>query len=48
MIPKVLTEGWIDAIEFRNSLIVIRKALRPGHDKLGNRLVMGSERIAER
>jgi hypothetical protein len=46
VLPRVLSEGWIDAIEFRNSLIVIRKSLKPGHNKLGNRVIMGSERLA--
>jgi Methyltransferase domain len=39
--PKFLLEGWIEAIEFRNSIITIRKALTAGHDKLGNDLRSG-------
>lgn len=33
--------GWVDSISFYNSLIVIRKADRSGHDKLGRRLIAG-------
>jgi len=40
-VPKFILDGWVDSIEFRNSIITIRKALRPGHDKLGDRLTVG-------
>ncbi len=39
--PAFIVEGWVHAIEFRNSLITIRKAVSAGHDKLGGRLVSG-------
>lgn len=42
-VPAFLGEGWVDGIEFRNSLIVVRKARVPGHDKLGERLIRGRE-----
>lgn len=40
--PAFILDGWIDAIEFRNSLIVVHKAGTPGHDKLGDRVMVGS------
>jgi hypothetical protein len=40
-IPAFLTEGWMESIEFRNSMIVIHKAHQASHYKLGNRLVVG-------
>jgi hypothetical protein len=40
--PTFILEGWIDSIEFRNSIITIRKALTAGHEKLGNRIVVGN------
>jgi hypothetical protein len=45
--PAFLTEGWVEAIEFRNSLILVRKAERPGHDKLGERLIVGDEAMVD-
>jgi Spermidine synthase len=40
--PAFILEGWVDSIEFRNSIITIRKALKAGHDKLGERITTGS------
>ena len=40
--PAFILEGWIDGIEFRNSLITLRKAMAPGHGKLGERVTVGS------
>ena len=37
-LPKFIQEGWIDGIEFRNSLIIIHKAHEVGHQKLGQKL----------
>lgn len=45
--PQFILEGWIDSIEFRNSVITIRKALCPGHEKLGDRLVAGEISIVK-
>ncbi len=39
--PRFLLDGWIEAIEFRNSIITIRKALTAGHNKLGGALRSG-------
>jgi hypothetical protein len=38
-LPKFIQEGWIDGIEFRNSLIIIHKAHEVGHQKLGQKLL---------
>lgn len=40
-LPSFISEGWVDSIEFRNSIITIRKAEGPGHEKLGRRLIVG-------
>jgi len=40
--PSFILEGWVESIEFRNSLITVHKAARPGHDKLGRRITTGS------
>jgi len=39
--PAFILEGWVDSIEFRNSIITVRKALVPGHNKVGKRIVVG-------
>lgn len=44
-IPNFINEGWIDKIEFRNSIITITKARKPGHNKLGERIITGKEYI---
>lgn len=43
--PSFLKEGWIDSIEFRNSIITIRKADYPKIDGLGERLVTGTKAL---
>lgn len=40
--PAFIKEGWIESLEFRNSIIVIRKSLVATHDKLGDRIVTGT------
>ncbi len=40
--PPFILEGWVESIEFKNSIITIKKAHRPGHDKLGERITVGS------
>ena len=40
--PTFIQEGWVDSIEFKNSLITIRKAETAGHTKLGERITTGS------
>ena len=41
--PPFILEGWVESIEFRNYIITIKKALKPGHDKLGARITTGNE-----
>jgi len=40
--PSFIIDGWIESIEFKNSIITIKKAQRPGHDKLGARITVGN------
>jgi len=42
-IPAFISEGWVEGIEFLNSMIVVHKSLRGTHAKLGARLVVGTE-----
>jgi len=44
-VPHFIVEGWIDSIEFRNSIIMIKKAKKPGHDKIGERSIKGTKSI---
>ncbi len=41
--PPFILEGWVDSIEFKNSLITIKKARSAGHNKLGERITVGNE-----
>ncbi len=40
-LPSIISDGWIEGIEFRNSLISIEKSRMPGHQKLGSRIISG-------
>ena len=40
--PPFIKEGWIESIEFKNSIIVIRKSAAATHEKLGARIVSGN------
>lgn len=40
--PTFILEEWVDSIEFKNSIITIKKSHQPGHAKLGQRLLVGS------
>ena len=40
--PPFIKEGWIESIEFKNSIIVIRKSAVATHEKLGARIVSGN------
>lgn len=40
--PAFLSDGWIESIEFANSIVVIRKAKTAG-SRLGQRLISGNE-----
>lgn len=40
--PTFIKEGWVESIEFRNSIIVIRKSQVASHEKLGDRIITGN------
>jgi len=47
-VPPFILEGWVESVEFLNSMIVIRKARAASHYKLGQRVIMGTEaRVAK-
>jgi hypothetical protein len=41
-VPLFIKEGWVESVEFRNSVIVIRKSLVATNEKLGDRIITGS------
>jgi len=41
-IPAFLKEGWIQSIEFRNSIITVRKSNESNHHKLGQMTITGT------
>jgi len=41
--PPFILDGWVNSIEFRNSIITVKKALTPTHDKLGERIIAGTD-----
>jgi hypothetical protein len=43
--PYWISDGWIDSVEFRNSIITVKKSISSGHDKLGFMYITGN--IAE-
>lgn len=45
--PAFIVDGWIESIEFKNSIITIRKAMVPGHEKLGDRITVGSVALVQ-
>lgn len=45
MIPNFIMNGWIESIEFRNSIITIRKSKIPAVNGLGERLVTGTKAL---
>lgn len=45
MAPEFIRDGSIESIEFRNSIITIKKALSPSRDGLGKRLVTGTKAL---
>jgi FtsJ-like methyltransferase len=47
-VPVFIAEGWVESIEFLNSMIVIHKARQGTHSKLGSRVVAGSEFSVEK
>lgn len=45
--PSFILDGWIESVEFRNSIITIKKSFRPGHEKLGERIIVGSDSLVQ-
>lgn len=43
--PSFILDGWVESIEFRNSLIIIKKAKKPTKNGLGERLVTGTQAL---
>lgn len=41
-VPLFIKKGWVDSIDFRNSMIIIRKAQVGENEKLGNRIITGT------
>ena len=41
--PSFILDGWVNSIEFRNSIITVNKAFTPTHDKLGARIIVGTD-----
>jgi hypothetical protein len=41
LMPQFIKDGWIEGVEFRNSMIIVRKANEPTHEKLGERIISG-------
>lgn len=42
-LPVFIKDGWIESVEFRNSVIIVRKSMAATHDKLGERVVTGTK-----
>lgn len=42
-VPQFINDGWVDSLEFHNSIIVIHKAKLPTHKKLGPRHICGTD-----
>jgi hypothetical protein len=40
--PSFITDGWIESIDFRNSIITIIKSHQADHEKLGARVIVGT------
>jgi len=43
--PSFIKQGWVESIEFRNSMVIIRKSKVGKRDKLGDRIITG--RVAQ-
>jgi len=44
-LPDFITKGWIESVEFRNSVIIVRKAVNPTVHAVGKRWVTGTESL---
>ena len=40
-LPSFINDGWVESIEFKNSIISIKKSIAATHNKLGERLISG-------
>lgn len=47
-VPPFIKEGWVESIEFLNSMIAVHKSPWGTHAKLGSRLVVGTEFSVEK
>lgn len=45
--PPFLKEGWVEGVEFSNSMIVVRKAPGPNGSKLGARMISGDVALVD-
>ena len=41
LLDGFILDGWVESISFRNSVVTITKAMARGHDKLGERVLVG-------
>tara|TARA_B110000003_G_scaffold202077_1_gene200728 strand:- start:7757 stop:8521 length:765 start_codon:yes stop_codon:yes gene_type:complete len=41
--PSFIKEGWVESIEFRNSMIIIKKSTIANNNKLGERIITGTD-----
>lgn len=41
--PGFIEQGWLESIEFRNSMIIIKKSYIGSHSKLGERIIAGED-----
>lgn len=41
--PEWLLEGWVESVEFTNSMIILRKSLPQSRSRLGKRIVSGTD-----
>jgi cephalosporin hydroxylase len=39
---EFIEDGWVESVEFCNSMIIIKKSVFPSHSKLGRRLISGA------
>ena len=46
-VPEVISNGWIESIEFRNSIITIKKSNNATHNKLGERVLVGDSALVQ-
>ncbi|MDR3458562.1 MAG: class I SAM-dependent methyltransferase [Verrucomicrobiae bacterium] len=47
LLAEEIKTGWVQSVEFRNSMIIIRKEMEPTHAKLGERVIVGTVAAVE-